>query len=186
MGQALADTAAALGCSERTLRRYVNAGALRGRRLTPRGVEISHEEQSYLESHWTLLATLKAALRTERDVRLAVLFGSNAVGDDHADSDVDVLIVHRSARQRALSSVASRLRDALGTPVHTVSLEQAQSSPSLLADILQEGRPLIDRDGIWLELTAQYDDILTRARQEDQAIASSARETIAAARARVR
>lgn len=185
MGQALAETAAGLGCSERTLRRYVNGGAVRGRRSTPRGLEVSFEEEGYLRSHWTLLNALTGALRTERGVRLAVLFGSTAVGHDHSSSDIDVLIAHRHAEPRPLAGVASRLHGLLDRQIHVVSLEQAQSSPSLLTDILQEGRPLIDRDGLWRELTAQYEDTLTRATQEEQAIAASARETITAARARI-
>lgn len=185
MGQALADTAMELGCSERTLRRYVNEGVLRGRRITAQ-LEFSSGEESYLRSHWTLLKTLKRTLRTERDVRLAVLFGSTATGDDRASSDVDVLIAHRRAGQRPLAGVRLRLRRVLGKPVHVVSLEQAHTSPSLLADILREGRVLIDRDGLWHELTSQYDNVLARAAHEEQASAASAREAVAAARARIR
>jgi len=185
MGQALADTALELGCSERTLRRYVNDGALRGRRITPRGLEVSFEEEAYLRDHWTLLKGLKEVLRTERDVRLAVLFGSTAVGDDDLGSDVDLLIAHRRAGQRPLAGLALRLSRVLGRPVHVVSLEQASISPSLLTDILEEGRPLIDREGLWHELTAQYDDVLVRATREEQASAAGALETIVSARARI-
>jgi predicted nucleotidyltransferase len=183
MGQALADTAMELGCSERTLQRYVNDGVLRGRRVTPQ-LELASGEESYLRTHWTLLKTLKAVLRTERDVRLAVLFGSTATGEDRASSDVDVLIAHRRSGQRVLTGVRLRLRGALGKPVQLVSLEQAQVSPSLLADILQDGRVLIDRDGLWGELTERYDDVLRRAVEEERASAASARGAVAAARGR--
>jgi len=66
-----------------------------------------------------------------------------------------------------------------------VSLEQAKTCPSLLADILCEGRVLIDRDGLWLELTAQYDEVLAQAAHEEQAVAASALNAVAAARARI-
>jgi hypothetical protein len=69
--------------------------------------------------------------------------------------------------------------------VHVVSLEQAQTSPSLLADILQEGRPLIDRDGLWPTLQAQRNDVLAEAIREEHATAADAHATIAAARARI-
>jgi predicted nucleotidyltransferase len=186
MGRALAETAATLGCNERTLRRYVNDGALRGRRLLRGGLELSSNEEDYLRSHWALLNALRSALRTERDVRLAVLFGSAAVGDDHEDSDIDLLIAHLRPGPHPLAGVKSRLRRALGKSVHVVGLEQAQVSPSLLADILQEGRPLIDRDGLWRELTAQQDDVFDRAAHEEQASAASALQAIAAARERIR
>jgi predicted nucleotidyltransferase len=186
MGQALGHTADELGCSERTLRRYIGGGLLHGRRVGYQGTELSDEEARYLNSHWALLHKLKAALRTERDVRLAVLFGSTAVGEDEPDSDVDVLVVHRRPEQRALAGLRLRLRRALDKPVHVVSLDQARDSPSLFADILQEGRPLIDRDGMWVKLSAQAGDVLAQAAQEDRATATNARNAIAEARTRLR
>jgi predicted nucleotidyltransferase len=184
MGRALANTAIGLGCSERTLRRYVNDGVLRGRRVASQ-LELSSEEESYARGHWRLLKTLKGALRSERDVRLAVLFGSTAVGEDHPGSDVDLLIVHRRRKQRALANLKMRLRDAIGKPVHVIGLDQAQSTPSLFADVLAEGRVLIDRDDLWGELTNQYDRVLASAVQEENLSAASARATILAARERI-
>lgn len=186
MGQALGHTADELGCSERTLRRYIGDGLLRGRRVAHQGIELSTEEVGYLNNHWALLHTLKDALRTERDVRLAVLFGSTALGEDQPDSDVDLLIAHRRSAPHSLAGLRSRLRRTLDRPVHIVSLEQAQDAPSLLADVLGEGRPLIDRDGLWSELGTQADDILARAAQEDRDTATGAFEAIAEARARLR
>jgi predicted nucleotidyltransferase len=186
MGQALGHTADELGCSERTLRRYIGDGLLHGRRVGYQGFELSAEEVRYLKAHWALLHTLKAALRTERDVRLAVLFGSMAVGDDEPSSDIDLLVAHRRPEQRALAGLQGRLRRVLNEPVHIVSLDQARNSPSLLADILQEGRPLIDRDDLWSALRAQADGFHARAAHEDRATAASALETIAEARARLR
>jgi predicted nucleotidyltransferase len=186
MGQALGHTAGELGCSERTLRRYIGDGLLRGRRVAYQGLELSAEEARYLQSHWTLLHALKAALRTERDVRLAVLFGSTAVGEDQPSSDIDVLIAHRRPEPHSLAGLRLRLRRALDKPVHVVGIEQARESPCLLADILQEGRPLIDRDSLWSELSAQADDILTQAAHEDHATVTGALDAIAEARARLR
>lgn len=185
MGQALGHTADELGCSERTLRRYIGDGLLRGRRVAHQGIELSVEEARYLNSHWSLLHTLKGALRTERDVRLAVLFGSAAVGEDRSESDIDVLIAHRRSEPRSLVGLRSRLHRALDRPVHVVDLEQAHNVPSLLADVLQEGRPLIDRDGLWSDLSAQTNDILAQAAREDRDAAASALDAIAEARARL-
>jgi predicted nucleotidyltransferase len=185
MGQALGHTADELGCSERTLRRYIGDGLLRGRRVAHHGIELSSEEARYLHSHWALLRSLMGALRTERDVRLAVLFGSTAVGEDQSDSDIDLLIAHRRSEPRPLAGLRSRLRRTLDKPVHVVSLEQAQDAPSLLADILREGRPLIDRDGLWSDLSVQINDILARAAREDRDAAAKALDAIAEARARL-
>jgi predicted nucleotidyltransferase len=185
MGQLLGHTAEELGCSERTLRRYIGAGILRGRRVATYGTELSVDEANYLRKHWALLHTLKGALRTEPGVRLAVLFGSTAVGEDQADSDIDVLIAHRGQGPLPLAGLRSRLRRTLDKPVHVVSLEQARDAPSLLADVLQEGRPLIDRDGLWSELNAEVEEIVARATQEDRDAAASALSAVAEARSRL-
>jgi predicted nucleotidyltransferase len=174
-----------LGCSERTLRRYVNDGLLRGRRMTRRQLELSHAEESYLADHWELLHSLRAALRTERAVRLAVLFGSTAVGEDDGSSDVDLLVIHRQATARALAGLKLRLRRTLGRPVDVVGLEQAETMPTLLADILQEGRVLVDRDGLWEGLCVRRREIFAAAAREERATAWRARQTVMAARARI-
>jgi uncharacterized protein len=185
MSQALSTSAERLGCSERTLRRYVNDGLLRGRRVTRRQLELSGAEESYLVSHWELLNGLRTALRTERTVRLAVLFGSTAVGDDERSSDVDLLVVHRDPAVRALAGLKLRLRQTLGKSVDVVGLEQAETMPTLLSDILREGRVLVDRDGLWDGLREREPEVSAAAAREERATARRARQTVAAARERI-
>ncbi len=181
----LARSAAEVGCSERTLRRHVAGGLLRGRRVARGQLELSHAEGVYLHEHWTLLSKLMSTLRTERDVRLAVLFGSTATGEDTPDSDVDLLIVHRRPEWMTQAGLRIRLRRALGTPVDVVMLEQAEAQPSLLADVLREGRVLIDRDDLWGALQQRRDEILAAGAREDELIMARARATLAAARERL-
>jgi predicted nucleotidyltransferase len=185
MSLALDEPAARLGCSERTLRRYINAGLLRGRRVARGQLELSHAEETYLRGHWTLLYKLMAALRTERDVRLAVLFGSTATGEDTPVSDVDLLIVHRRPEWQAQAGLRRRLRRALGTPVDLVALEQAEAQPSLLADVLREGRVLIDRDDRWGALQRRREEILAAGAREDELTMARARAAVAAAEERL-
>jgi predicted nucleotidyltransferase len=185
MSRALSTSAERLGCSERTLRRYVNDGLLRGRRVARRQLELPGAEERYLASHWELLHALRAALRTERGVRLAVLFGSTAAGEDDRDSDVDLLVVHRDPAARALAGLRIRLRAVLDGPVDIVGLEQAETMPTLLADVLREGRVLVDRDGLWDGLLERQPEIVAAAAREEQASARRARETVAAARERI-
>jgi predicted nucleotidyltransferase len=185
MSSDLGRSARELGCSERTLRRYVNDGLLHGRRIANRQLELSHAEQGYLRSHWALLSKLRQALRTERDVRLAVLFGSTAVGDDHPLSDVDLLIVHRRAQIGAVGGLRLRLRRTLGKPVDLVTLEQVEAAPALLADVLREGRVLINRDGDWELLNERRAEILAAGDKADEVTAAAARATVAAARERL-
>jgi predicted nucleotidyltransferase len=185
MGLALLSSADELGCSERTLRRYINSGLLRGRRIARGQLELSQAEATYLLGHWGLLSKLMEALRTERDVRLAVLFGSTATGEDTPVSDVDLLIVHRRSEWRAQAGVQRRLRQILGTPVDVVTLEQAETQPALLADVLREGRVLIDRDDLWRELQQRRDELLAAGAREEARIVAQAHAAVAAAEERL-
>jgi uncharacterized protein len=185
MGLMLAHSAAEVGCSERTLRRHVTGGLLRGRRVVRGQLELSQAEGAYLRDHWALLSKLLSTLRTERDVRLAVLFGSTATGEDTPASDVDLLIVHRRPEWSTQAGLRIRLRRALGVPVDVVLLEQAEAQPSLLADVLREGRVLIDRDDLWGALLQRRAEILAAGASEDELIMTRARATLAAARERL-
>ncbi|MEX2080610.1 MAG: hypothetical protein WEC33_03255, partial [Dehalococcoidia bacterium] len=78
--------AAELDAEERTLRRAVSQGTLRCHRSTPRRLRLAAGEREYLRDHWSLLAELRQALRTERHLQLAVLYGSLARGDEDAGS----------------------------------------------------------------------------------------------------
>lgn len=184
MGHALGRTASEVGCSERTLRRYVNEGLLRGRRLGGR-VELTAQEERYLRSHHRLLLRLMAALRTERDVRLAVLFGSAATGADRPDSDVDLLIAHRRGVETlARVGLARRLSRTLGRHVQLVTLADAERSPSLLADAVVLGRVLVDRDGLWKSLPARREELLAKAAREEAETLALAHKAADEARAR--
>ena len=81
-----------IGAPERSLRRAVQRGTVRAHRPGPRQVELDTGERTYLRKNWPLIAAVSEALRVERNVRLAVLFGSSARGDTGEDSDVDLLV----------------------------------------------------------------------------------------------
>lgn len=185
MGRALAETAARLDCSERTLRRYVHEGALRGERRSRNEISLPYGEERYLRQHWDLLSGLRRALRTEHSVRLAVLYGSTATGDDRPDSDVDLLIAHSSKDPEDIVEFRRRLQERIDKPVHLTLLEDAEGSPSLLADVLLEGRLIADRDGIWLRLSRRRRRLLRMAAAEEEATRAAARSGIAAARRRL-
>jgi predicted nucleotidyltransferase len=185
MSQTLSTSAERLGCSERTLRRYVNDGLLHGRRVARRRLELSYEEEKYLAAHWELLSKLRTALRTERGARLVVLFGSTATGEDQDSSDVDLLVVHEDEGPRSLARLQMRVRRALGRPVDVVGLEQAETMPTLLADILREGRVLVDRGGLWDGLQERRREVSAAADREEREVARRAHEAVLAARERI-
>jgi predicted nucleotidyltransferase len=148
----LCQTALELSIPERTLKRAAAEGLIRGERLSPRRFRVSFREEAYLRSHWGFLHMLRAALRTEPNVRLAVLFGSTAKGDDCQDSDIDVLVVLDNSSVGRLVALSERLSGRVGREVHLVRLADAENAPVLMADVIEQGRVLIDREDRWSAL----------------------------------
>jgi predicted nucleotidyltransferase len=185
MSYGLAETAAALHCDERTLRRYAGQGLLRGERRERGELRLPYGEERYLKQHWTLLNGLRRALRTEHRVRLAVLFGSTAIGDDLPTSDVDLLISHSTGDLEQVVELRRRLQERIDRPIHLVLIEDAERSPMLLADVLIEGRVIIDRDGDWRKLERRRRSLLRQAAKEEQATYVAAAKAVAAARERL-
>ncbi len=172
---AVQELAAGLGASERTLRRAVALGTVRSRRLSARRLRLADGEVGYLRSHWGLLAELRSALRTEQRVRLAVLFGSTARGDDDALSDIDLLVDFADEKPLDRLSLGIRLADKLGRGVDVASRKRAEESdPFFLLQALDEGRVLIDRNGEWIKLRHRRPALYKRAmrsyrRQQERA-----------------
>lgn len=148
----LHDLAEELTVSERTLRRAVERGLIRATRPSERRVDLRFGERLYVETHWPLLARLLSCLRTRHNVRLAVLFGSVARGDDQPLSDVDLVVSFADEDFLSAATLAETLGEELSRRVQVVSLEVARRTPSLLADVLRDGRVLVDRDGEWPRL----------------------------------
>jgi predicted nucleotidyltransferase len=145
--------AAALEADERTVRRAIEQGTVHGERVSPRRLEISESEERYLQSHWRFLERLRAVLRTEPNVRVAVVFGSLARGDETPDSDVDLLVELGDGSWARRQALNTRLERALGRPVELVVLDQVEhQNPSLLLDALRDGRVVAERDQRWTAL----------------------------------
>lgn len=149
-GQSLRGLARLLDVPERTLRRAAAEGMVHGRRVGERQYETTLREEMYLREHWPLLR----ALRTEPNVRLALLFGSVAIGRASERSDLDLLVVLGDQAAGAVAVLAQRLSDRVDREVQLVRLQEAERSPGLMADALAQGRVLVDRDGAWPALKA--------------------------------
>jgi predicted nucleotidyltransferase len=150
---------------ERTLRRAIADGSLRGIRPTPRTLDISLAEREYVRRTWKLLSGLRAALRTERNVRFALLFGSAARGTAVPGSDIDVLVVLRDPGLEAVVELSAKLTAAIGRRVDLVRLEDAELEPLLLADVIADGRVLVDRQGRWRQLRRREPSLRRAARR---------------------
>jgi len=77
-----------------------------------------------------------------------------------------------------LSYLATRLTRALGRDVDVLSLKNVRvHDPALLATILRDGRPVVDRDGSWPALIAKrqvVEHAAAKARAERHARAAHA------------
>jgi predicted nucleotidyltransferase len=144
-----------IGVPERTLRRAVNEGLVRGSRQSARRFDATLREERYLRSHWELLSSLRAAFRTEPNVRLAVLYGSMANGSNTPTSDVDVMVELADDSVARLADLSGRISLKVGRDVQLVRRRDAEASPLVMAAITTGGRVLIDRDQRWRELRDQ-------------------------------
>ena len=147
--ESLRSLARHLDVPERTLRRAAAEGLVRGRRTSPRRYETSLREEAYLRRRWPLLRDLRDALRTEPNVRLAVLFGSQATGRDTVRSDIDLLVGLVDPAATRVAQLTGRLERRLGRDVQLVRVQDAERAPSVMADALEQGRVLVDRGGRW-------------------------------------
>jgi len=125
-----------LSTAQRELRRLTAAGILvrteRGRqpfyRANPRS-PLYPELRRMLLKTVGLGDALRAALSGQK-VRLALLFGSLAAGDDRAGSDVDLLVVG-TARPRAVSEVVGGVEREVGREINAIVLTPREFSARL-------------------------------------------------------
>jgi predicted nucleotidyltransferase len=175
----LAELADELGVDARTLRRAAADGTIRCERVGARRQRVSEDEQRYAAGHWSLLSALRRALRTEPNVRLAVVYGSFARGDDVFDSDLDLLVSLRVDRADAAVKLAVRLERAIGREVDLARLNRIQdAAPLLLLKAIDEGRVTLDRDSEWAGLKARRSEITRCARRVHEARRQRARTSV--------
>jgi predicted nucleotidyltransferase len=163
-----------VGVNERTLRRAVNQGTLHATRPSPRTLSLPLSERRYVRRRWRLIVQLRAVLRTEPNVRFALLFGSTARGEDSSGSDIDVLVELHDDGLTSVVALAARLTQRIGRPVDLVRLHDAEADPAFLAELVDEGRVLIDRVGRWPQLRARERSLRRRGRGASQQHAEAA------------
>lgn len=175
---AIRELAEQLDAGEATLRRGVRQGLIQAERRGPRRLAISPRERTYLGRHWPLLSRLRRTLRTERNVRMAVLIGSVARGSERPDSDIDMLVDLRDPHFARLAELSRTLSRVAGREVQLIRLGDAERDAPLLADALSEGRVLIDREARWPRLKARQASIQRRAARAEADLARRAREAV--------
>lgn len=171
--------AAEVGVHGRTLRRAVDEGTIRATRISARKLRLSPAEEGYVLRSWPLLGQLRSLLRTERNVRFAMLFGSRARGDERPDSDIDLLVELDDESLVRRMDLVGRLEEAVGLRVQLVTLDAVRSAPVLLADAIEDGRVLVDRDDVWIGLLDDYPAISQAAVVADAALRERASSALA-------
>ncbi len=175
----LADLAREVGADARTMRRAAADGTIRPERVSPRRQNVDDQEYGYTITHWPLLASLRKLLRTEPNVRLAILYGSTARGEDTPASDIDLLVSFGDDHPEAGVKLAVRLERGLERKVDIARLDRVRDTdPLLLLQAIDEGRTLLDRDGQWGQLQAQRDQIELQANRAHEAQRERARVSV--------
>lgn len=110
------------------------------------------------------LPDLRRALAGAADVRLAVLYGSLARGEEDAHSDVDLLVALAPGSSLTTLALAVGLQSVSDRRVDIASLDRVEArSPLLLERVLDDGQVLVDRDGLWPQLHRRRESIRVRA-----------------------
>lgn len=108
-----------------------------------------------IESAHILKQSILATLSMQPDIRLAILFGSLAVGKGHVESDLD-LAVDAGRRLTASEKMAliSGLAGRVGRPVDLVDIH-AIGEP-LLGQILRHGKRILGSDTHYANLIRRH------------------------------
>lgn len=154
--------------SERTLRRAVDEGTLRGRRPSPRVLELPLSERAYVRRRWALVSRLRGALRTEKNVRFALLYGSAARAEDTKSSDIDLIVSLRDTSLARSLDLRTKLEEAVGRDVDVTLTEDAEGDPTFFAMAIEDGRVLVDRESVWPRLSRRVASLRRRGREEDE------------------
>ncbi len=102
-----------------------------------------------------LTRAILAGLNTQPGIRLAILFGSLAVGQERVDSDLDLAVDagHRLTAGEKLA-LMNKLTERTGRPVDLVDLH-AVGEP-LLGQILRHGNRLLGSETCYAELIRKH------------------------------
>lgn len=106
-------------------------------------------ERNYARRAWPILAALRGSLRTESNVRFALLFGSTARGSFTKESDIDVVVDLVDSSLDRIVALDEKLSTAVGRRIDLLRLDDVETTPWLLAEVIFDGRVLVDRDSLW-------------------------------------
>lgn len=114
----------------------------------------------------SIFSELVNICRTEPGLRMAVLFGSMARGDADSTSDVDILVAFADEEPFAVDRLITRLHCATGCNIDIARLDRVEATaPLLLSCAVDDGRVIVDWDGLWTEVLTRRTSIEIRAQR---------------------
>jgi predicted nucleotidyltransferase len=94
-------------------------------------------------------------ISTKADIRLAILFGSLAIGKGHQGSDLDLAVdAGRSITVDEKMAIISELAQKIGRPVDLVDLHGI--GEPLLGQILSKGKRILGSDSLYGNLLSKH------------------------------
>ncbi len=161
-----------LGVSDRTIRRALALGLVRGVYMTQRSLYLAPDEIEYLRRQWTTLDRLRRALRNEPVVEFALLYGAAArrrPAPSVGSATLRLLVVTRRSQPDTLPRLHAKLTRATRQSVALARFDSVADQPMLLLDAIRDGRVLVDRRGTaWSKLKRQR----WRLQREERGIAT--------------
>ena len=107
------------------------------------------------QSMQSLDVQIKEVLAHFPKIAFAMLFGSVAVGNQRADSDLDIAVAAKQAlTAHEKIALISALADSTGRPIDLIDLKLV--SEPLLGQILRHGRRILGSDTLYGELISHH------------------------------
>ena len=107
------------------------------------------------QSMQSLDVQLKEVLAHFPKIAFAMLFGSVALGNQRADSDLDIAVAAKKAlTAHEKTALISALADSTGRPIDLIDLKLV--SEPLLGQILRHGRRILGSDTLYGELISHH------------------------------
>jgi len=107
------------------------------------------------QSAQTIDVQLKEVLAHFPTIVFAMLFGSGALGRQHADSDLDIAVAaHQTLTAHKKIALVSALADCTGRPIDLIDLKVTPEP--LLGQILRHGRRILGSDTLYGELISHH------------------------------
>lgn len=111
--------------------------------------------ESASQSQQPIDAQLKEVLAHFPKIALAVLFGSVALGRQHADSDLDIAVAaEQTLTAHEKIALVGALAECTGRPIDLIDLGVV--SEPLLGKVLRHGRRILGSDTLYGELISRH------------------------------